>query len=222
MNLSLSASATATDCNPRRKETSFPESPPLGSSLLWPFRRLAIMPRIKEPWLRSSATRFGKEALTESWRASPAKTPSTIGAINLFAAATPSRRLAKSQMLSNSTRSGLALGMKGSAIIRNIPMGPMIRERANASGCVFISRSRLCNRYLRAAASFACTFSCKIPFCSNNLLNSGSLSRYPVGPASISQPSRFTVRALPPTFELASSTRISNPSAALLLYRAAS
>ena len=61
--------------------TVCPAGPPAFRSL-----RLAIIPLIKEPCSRSRAAIFGKAEARERRFASPAKTPSTIGATSLSAA----------------------------------------------------------------------------------------------------------------------------------------
>ena len=138
-------------CRPRGKEHSLPprpDGPPARASL-----RLARIPLKSEPCSRSSAASLGKAAGRERSRASPAKTPSTIGAISRSAAWEPMRRRAKSQTLSSSELRRAP--MKGSLARRSMPESPRMPERAKRSGCACTSRMRPPRTMKRCSAASA-------------------------------------------------------------------
>src|SRR6185503_2786373 len=145
--------------------------------------------------------------------ASPANTPSTIGATSRSAACDPSRRLAKSQTLSSPppTRAGI----HGSRSRRRIARGSRIPDRAKRTGCADTSRIRPPRTRKRwAAAPSLGSRSRSRPAILISRSIAGSGSRNPVGPVSTVQSPSTLVRALPPTEGARSSTTISTPSPA--------
>ena len=195
-----SASFPVSVPSPRAKLRSFARPAP-------PLRR-ASAARKRLPCVRSHSTRMGNCERTESALLSPAEMPDTAVSTSTSATSRPKRRSAKAKTVSS--RSGGAGAAHGSRISRSLADQLTTVDFSNAggeSGTSASSPRRRTNR--RRAAVLASTSVGVNPSSSTNAIVSGSRSRKPFGPASITQPSSSIVRACPPASAAASSTTMS-------------